>query len=525
MVNFTKILGLAGAVVVFAGLASAQSTCATPTVAPVLDRGEGTTELIPTISIACTGGAGAAGTVTLQLFMSLPITSKSIGGGVTEAQVAAGNGVMTAVQGVVSGNTVTFSGITIPGAAGFTLVINNLRVNASGAGVTVGGSPVSVTGTAFISGSMATVAPAVLTLPTVSLLENGLAPATVSASSGGSTGKFNNASVCANYSGNANAFTAFYVNVTEGFPTAFKTAAGEASQVAVTGSSSTNAVLDGTRFSITFANVPANVTIYVPVTLVSQNPTVATPASDTAQLTNSGPGTIFSPVAGTFPTSTQGYAAANTLAAVSVSSGTGTATYEQTVYDPNNIAKYYIPVFLSNSAFAVPAGTTSGITATVALSPIGSTVIPNFTANSATTLTATTYTLCSTTLLFPFVTNQLGFDTGIAIANTSTDPLGSTNGATPQAGTCTLNYYGSGAPSPANTVTANIPTATVWAGALSGIAAGFQGYMIAQCNFQYAHGFAFITDGVGASGGLSQGYLAGVLVNTAPRTATESLGF
>ena len=42
---------------------------------------------------------------------------------------------------------------------------------------------------------------------------------------------------------------------------------------------------------------------------------------------------------------------------------------------------------------------------------------------------------CITTLLFPFVTNQEGFDTGIAITNTSAD-----------AGPCTITYYGADAP-------------------------------------------------------------------------------
>ena len=63
-------------------------------------------------------------------------------------------------------------------------------------------------------------------------------------------------------------------------------------------------------------------------------------------------------------------------------------------------------------------------------------------------------------------------------------------------------------------VTPSVPSGTVYAHALSGVAAGFQGYLIAQCTFQFAHGFAFITDGVGANGGLSQGYLAGVIPDT-----------
>ena len=77
-------------------------------------------------------------------------------------------------------------------------------------------------------------------------------------------------------------------------------------------------------------------------------------------------------------------------------------------------------------------------------------------------MTGSTFNQCATSLLFPFMTNQLGFDTGIAIANTSTDPYGS-NAATPQSGTCTLNFYGSGAPSPSNVVTATIPSGTVYA--------------------------------------------------------------
>jgi len=39
----------------------------------------------------------------------------------------------------------------------------------------------------------------------------------------------------------------------------------------------------------------------------------------------------------------------------------------------------------------------------------------------------------------------------------------------------------------------------------------FQGYIIAQCEFQYGHGFAFITDGFGGIPALAQGYLALVI--------------
>ena len=36
----------------------------------------------------------------------------------------------------------------------------------------------------------------------------------------------------------------------------------------------------------------------------------------------------------------------------------------------------------------------------------------------------------------------------------------------------------------------------------------FQGYIIVVCEFQYGHGYAFITNGFGSIPSLAQGYLA-----------------
>jgi hypothetical protein len=117
-------------------------------------------------------------------------------------------------------------------------------------------------------------------------------------------------------------------------------------------------------------------------------------------------------------------------------------------------------------------------------------------------------------LLFPFVTNQFGFDTGVAIANTSADTL---NGVTPQQGVVTLSYYGTttggGAAPPTAVTTSAVPAGgelvfTLSGGGNFGIAStpGFEGYIIAQANFQFCHGFAFISD-AGAQK-LAEGYLA-----------------
>jgi hypothetical protein len=122
--------------------------------------------------------------------------------------------------------------------------------------------------------------------------------------------------------------------------------------------------------------------------------------------------------------------------------------------------------------------------------------------------------LCSCNLLFPFVTNQAGFDTGVAIANTTADTL---NGLAPQTGNVTLTYYGTttgGGAAPATAVTTSaVPSGsellfTLSGGGNYGIPAtpGFEGYIIARADFQYCHGFAFISD-AGAQK-LAEGYLA-----------------
>src|ERR1700687_3306426 len=63
--------------------------------------------------------------------------------------------------------------------------------------------------------------------------------------------------------------------------------------------------------------------------------------------------------------------------------------------------------------------------------------IPRFCDNSSPgNVFAINQTSCN--LLFPFITNQSGFNTGIAIANTTSDPFGTAT----QAGKVTLFFYG-----------------------------------------------------------------------------------
>ena len=116
---------------------------------------------------------------------------------------------------------------------------------------------------------------------------------------------------------------------------------------------------------------------------------------------------------------------------------------------------------------------------------------------------------CTTNLLFTFLTNAtgVGFDSGVAIANTSQDPYGTA----PQHGTITLYFYGTNAPAPLTTP--DVSAGSVWANSLSTIAPGFQGYMIAVAQFQYGHGYAFITGkyNAGSVYDVAEGYVGIVI--------------
>ena len=125
---------------------------------------------------------------------------------------------------------------------------------------------------------------------------------------------------------------------------------------------------------------------------------------------------------------------------------------------------------------------------------------------------------CGTTLFFPFVTNQTTFDTAVVLVNTSADPLGTRH----QPGSCSLRFHGAGLegdqlPMLRRTVEVD-PGEQVAFRLSSGNPAlgveplpGFQGYLVAQCEFQYAQGFVFVTEQVGGASVLAQGYLAEVI--------------
>jgi len=289
----------------------------------------------------------------------------------------------------------------------------------------------------------------------------------------------------------------------------------------------------GTRFRVVFTDVPAGVRVSVGVTGVATTESTAVRLV-TTDASGAGAFSATTPTASGTDQCPVGYS----VAPVTITGGSGIAVWE--VLDTNPLLPGHVEIavvvsYRSNTAAGLPGLGT--MRAAASFAPISTVAtqsatapLPRF-ADTGAARNVVVINPCTTNLLFPFVTNQAGFDTGIAIANTSRDPFGTVT----QSGACTLNYYGAGpggaaAPSPQTSsviAAGDVAVFTLSAGGTHGITAtpGFQGYIIAQCRFQYAHGFAFISD-LGAAK-LSHGYLA--LVMDAPlssRTgfASETLG-
>jgi hypothetical protein len=476
-----------------------------------------------------------------------------------------------AFQGVVNGNAVTFFGIPVlpPSTIGATRVfrITNIRANANG--VTAGGpTPGSVVASISTSGS--TSLPITNSTLTTGFVQQGLSASGTLLRNGSNTGNGSGSGTgfpqCTgvSVSSTSNTSTALgLLQYQENFATAFKIRTqgtqnipgtiynSESGYELVNASSSlpTGAGLSyipgvadyGTRLKATFNNVPSGVSLFVSTRDV-QNSFITPQGATQAVLVVSEGASDGGQVIGTVPQATQtavytspsGSALGNTvgIAPVPVNSGTGTAVWEIISTNAAQIDTVEFAVYInfsSSPATNSPAApSTISVTMSFAPTPSGGLftsssgaaasnilTIPRFSDSLDITKSLANFSLCTTNLLFPYVINVNGFDTGLAIANTTTDPFGTT----PQVGTCTLNFYGSTAPAAAF-VTPAVATGTVYANLASTLAPGFNGYMIAVCNFQFAHGFAFVSD-VGARN-LAMGYLA-LIIPSGNRGAAEAL--
>jgi len=130
---------------------------------------------------------------------------------------------------------------------------------------------------------------------------------------------------------------------------------------------------------------------------------------------------------------------------------------------------------------------------------------------------------CNCYMLFTYVTTENGYNTGIAVANTTGDtaPFGA-NEAADQLGKITFYYYDKtagyvGSFTTANDVTSGRSFIDVASSILPTGVTKFTGYIIAKAEFQYCHAFAFIADSAFAN--LAQGYLANIIPDPAIKGA------
>lgn len=555
-------------------------TCQANAGVPPLVRAEGYSELVGEVVLICTGGpTGQTVTTNIQVFLNTNITSRGISGSspgsTTEALLlvsASGtppNAEVSSPSAVVpceqqTGNTCTGAppppfptqpyivrgrkapvgensiifpnvqftapGTAPPGNQQVILRIVNIRADASQLGVSTTLLPTQIVmfiaanppGTVAINNPQQTVA------FTAQGLQFGVLAGDGTSSVSRSTGV--SLSQCVSVTTGSPTFT---LRFSEGFAGAFKSANTEVGNFILTNGTGGQAT-QGTRLVARFTNVPAGVRVFV-----SAIPLSSTTGGVTAQYV-SGAGANGE---GGSLTSTGGFTV-GALAAqeVSIVGGSGIAVWEVV---PGSGGAEGLTA-LDTLVFAVGLSYTPNLGATPPLPGTGtSTVaggfapfyarsdsrmpdrisqtlpIPRF-IDTATTVPDFTINACATSLLFPYVTNRSGYETGIVISNTSRDPLPGNSGRL-QSGRCTIHYFASslGGTAPAPQTTTN-PIAAgdqlvflLGGGGVSdpGIAGapGFQGYLIAVCGFNYAHGFAFITNGV-----VAEGYLPLVLNTDLP---------
>jgi hypothetical protein len=486
---------------------------------------------------AFAAGPGIANTMEFK-------QSFSVSGSTAIFGCSSGSGCITnpnVYQGQVSGNSVSFVGIPIdPPGTTFTRIyrITNVRANATipapGGSGTPGQIIALISATPATSPGGTTTSTFPINNPTqiVGFVQTSLSTSITTPVSG--TALDFNIRQCTGRTFGSGAVGR--MNFIELFPTAFKTRTiagtgitqqstlglvynSESGYVnsnlgGTLGSTPAGLADFGTRLKAVFNNIPNGVSIFVSTTNVGFPATINPVASTAAQLVSSEIGG-FSPIAAT----------SGTFVQVPLVNGAGTATWEVSAGHPLVNQTYsfdYITVATASPQTNSPAVGTGTVNLSYAPTPpvfaaaAGATAqgigfpIPRF-IDTSTAANAVAVILCRTNLLFPFVTNIAGFDTGLAISNTSTDPFGTAA----QQGPCTLNFYGSNAP--AAVTTAPIASGTTYTNLASLAAPNFQGYVIAVCNFQYAHGFAFVSD-LGARN-LAMGYLA-LVIPDPPRSAT-----
>ena len=501
-----------------------------------------------------TVGAGPGGCVEFA-------KNVTVNGGII--QVASSSSTATTAapnvfQGLVISNQVTFQGVPIlaPVSAGVQRVFRITNVRANIAGLGGGGLPGTTQLLASVSISGSTSVPINNPVQIAGFIQSGLS---VTFRNANNSGGLSSGGTGFNQCNTTTTGGVAVLQYVENFGTAFKTRV--APTATYTGQSGAPPALQnipgtiynsesnfitgvagltnggvvagladyGTRLKAVFNNIPTGVRIFVSVTNLASNTSSANTAAPVGNTNTSSYAILIngeaSPDANGFPPALSPSTSVNSsttgLYEIPISVGSATAVWEVMNTNPALNETFNFAVWTSytaNPGNNLPPPGTATVNASYAPTPpvpfsasagaaaSASLTIPRF-ADTSQARNLLVINICQTLLLFPFVTNVSGFDTGIAIANTSTDPVGTSA----QHGACVMSWYDGTGKTP-NVNTGDIATGTVYTTLASTSAPGFTGYMFALCNFQFANGFAFISD-IGARN-LAMGYLALVVTPT-----------
>ena len=278
-----------------------------------------------------------------------------------------------------------------------------------------------------------------------------------------------------------------------------------------------------TRVGLGFSDVPEGISISLPSSLACYQPRFDGAASAHRDALTIGLVTGHSE-AGLGGSVASGSTSVGPMVPVTLDGGIGQVVYEVLSHTPLKVEDCHVPVRfgadtgrVANARAKITAGFVPRSTVRSASSEAP---IPRFVPPSSLDETRADLAACGTTLLFPFVSNQGGFDTGVVITHGSLRSLSGTQAA--QAGSCQLHYYGSTAvgeelllvqhSTPLNpgqqlvfTVSGGNPVQNILG------TEQYQGYLIAVCGYPGARGYAFISDGFGAIPDLGMGYIAPVV--------------
>lgn len=543
----TRLLGLAALGITMAGVSYGQAPPCTGVqlagITAVL-RAEGQTELVQ--DVTGTKCALPAGVTSGSFTVSVSATPETLNALLSVTNDADEGGTLYYL-GSVSGTTITFANVAFP--ALFDFHVYNVRVNASTAPLA---SYVNESGTIQYTTKESVTGQAVLAVygglqVGYTQTSLGVAIATI----GPGIPDVVNYFTCKGDPLNPGLPAhSFIVDVTEITPGAFKVQsapynsgqAGENGSSSVLGTVSASspfgavpvsgAANNPTQLTVTLGNIPTVATVYLPITISltppGTEPTGTCPLAPCNITTLTLEGATAAIVGGV--ALVDGVGGGPVSAFTPSAAGAITATYAVSQAWITQSLVFPIPVYVT---FAPNSTTAQGpMTVSVAYAPAVApltgppTTIPTF-ALGGKPLNVSIISFCQTTLLFPYVTNAIGYETGVAIANTSTDNLnpGGTSFGPAVPGTCSVNFYGDAAQPKAVTYPPKgmlgaytvAGQAPIYADTLSDLitVTGFTGYAIANCNFLDAHGYAIIVDSATGTG--SGQYLALVIPrNTTP---------